>query len=107
MTDEEEIKDSNRMEQELNRLRRDSVEDLANTAQLLGSWMAEQKLTVAEQLTVTELLRSSILVGYMHKAQKNEMIEFMKDHPGAKVVVVDASKTSPPVQPDKFAVGKN
>ena len=99
MKKKEETNDRNDMEIELNQLLRERVGDLANTANLLGGWMAEQKLTIAEQLTVTELLRSSILVNYMQKAQINEMLAFVKDHPEAQVVVAAGSKMPAPGNP--------
>jgi dsDNA-binding SOS-regulon protein len=83
-------------EDALNRLRRDRVDDLAGTASLLGSWMSDQKYTIAEQLAILELLRSSILVNYIRREQMEGMAKFIAEHPEAKVVVVDAKKPPAP-----------
>ena len=105
MTKKEDIEDTNdvnKMEQQLNQLRRDRVEDLANTAQLLGSWMSDQNYTIAEQLTITELLRSSVLVVYIQMNQMEGMERFVKEHPNARIVVTDGKKPPAPSSPRKF-----
>jgi uncharacterized phage-like protein YoqJ len=102
MTEEEEIEDTeevDKMEQTLDHLRRDRVDDLASTASLLGSWMSEKKYTIAEQLSILELLRSSILVNYIRLQQMEGMAKFIAEHPEAKVVVVDAQKPPAPRPP--------
>jgi hypothetical protein len=101
--DPEDKNDVDKMEDAVNALRKDRVEDLANTASLLGSWMSDQKLTVAEQLATVELLRSSILANYIQMKQMVGMAQFIEDNPNAKIVVVDATKKAqPPIQPDTF-----
>ena len=105
MTKKEDIEDTNdvnKMEQQLNQLRRDRVEDLANTAQLLGSWMSDQNYTIAEQLTITELLRSSVLVVYIQLHQMEGMERFLEDHPNARIVVTDSEKPPASSSPRKF-----
>ena len=96
MTEKEDINDSDDMEQKLDELRRDRVEDLANTAQLLGSWMSDQDYTIAEQLTITELLRSSVLVVYIQMNQMEGMKRFLEEHPNARIVVTDSEKPPAP-----------
>ena len=106
MTEKEEIEDTedvDEMEQTLDHLRRDRVADLAGTASLLGSWMSDQKYTIAEQLSILELLRSSILVNYIRMQQIEGMEKFISEHPNAHVVVVDAQKQPAPRQPRTFA----
>lgn len=102
MTEKEEV---DKMEQTLDHLRRDRVDDLAGTASLLGSWMSDQKYTIAEQLSILELLRSSILVNYIRRGQMEGMAKFIAEHPEAKVVVVDAQKPPEPRPPRKFKHG--
>ena len=100
--DTEDVNDVDEMEHTLNQLRRDRVDDLAQTASLLGSWMSDQKYTVAEQLATIELLRSSILMNYIQIKQMEGMAKFIEEHPNAKVVVVNASKPPAPIQPRTF-----
>ncbi|MCK4528950.1 hypothetical protein KAW18_16415 [candidate division WOR-3 bacterium] len=101
--DTEDVNDDDKMEHTLNQLRRDRVDDLAGTASLLGSWMSDQKYTIAEQLATIELLRSSILVNYIRMQQMEGMEKFISEHPNAHVVVVDAQKQPAPRQPRTFA----
>ena len=100
--DTEDVNDVDEMEHTLNQLRRDRVDDLAQTASLLGSWMSDQKYTVAEQLATIELLRSSILMNYIQIKQMEGMAKFIEEHPDAKIVVVDTSKPPAPRQPRTF-----
>lgn len=100
MTEEEDTCDTEKMDQALNQLRRDRVEDLATTAGLISSWMSDQKYTIAEQLAVTELLRSSLLVNYIQMQQMEGMAKFMKEHPNAQIVVVDGRKKAAPDHPE-------
>lgn len=105
MKEKEDIEDENngdKMEKMINQLGRDRIDDLANTASILGSWMSDQKYTIAEQLSIIELLRSSILVNYIQMQQKAGMETFMKEHPEAKIIVVDAQKPPEPRQPRTF-----
>ena len=88
-----------KMEQTLNQLRKDRVDDLAGTASLLGSWMSDQKYTIAEQLSILELLRSSILVNYIRREQMQGMAKFIEEHPDAKIITVDASEKAMPTKP--------
>ena len=91
--DSEDVVDN--MKEELDRLCKDRVEDLVHTASILGSWLSDQKLTIAEQLATVELLRSSILVTYIQMQQMRGMAEFVKDHPHAQVVVVKPEDQRP------------
>jgi hypothetical protein len=88
-----------KMEDALNQLRRDRVDDLAGTASLLGSWMSDKKYTIAEQLSILELLRSSILVNYIRREQMQGMAKFIAEHPDAKIVTIDGSEKSMPTKP--------
>jgi len=105
MTEKEDIEDTedhDEMEQQLNRLNRDRVDDLAIVAHLLGSWMSERKYTIAEQISIAELLRSSILVNYIQIAQMDGMVKFVEEHPGARIVMAGASKTPSKGHPRTF-----
>jgi len=60
-------------EEKIASVMRDSVDDLAKTAGILATWMAEQKYTIAEQLAILELVRSTILAGFMTSMVRNEI----------------------------------
>lgn len=113
MPEKEDVDDTNNfddmdiddMEKEVNRLRKDRVEDLVNTAAILGSWMSDQKLTIAEQLATIELLRSSVLVNYIQMQQMRGMAEFVKDNPHTQVVMVKTEPKQPPGKPRVFNPG--
>ena len=92
MKEKEDKNDTDKMEEKLNQLRRDRVEDLAVAASLLGSWMHDRKYTIAEQLAITELVRSSVLVSYIQMQQMEGMEKFISEHPDAHIVVVDGQK---------------
>lgn len=51
--------------EKLESLMRGEIDDLAKTAGILASWMSEQEYTIAEQLTILELVRATVLVAYM------------------------------------------
>ena len=95
MTEEDTI-DTEKMENILDRFSRDRVGDLANTAHLLGSWMSEKNYTIAEQLSILELLRSSLIINYAQMQQMEGMAKFVEEHPNTKVVVVDGDKRPAP-----------
>ena len=102
MIEKEDRDDVDEMQQTLDQLHRDRIDDLAHTASLIGSWMSDQKYTIAEQLATVELLRSSILVNFIQTAQMSGMAEFMKDNPNAKIVVVDGRKDTKRDEPRTF-----
>jgi uncharacterized protein YgfB (UPF0149 family) len=51
--------------EKLDSLMREDIDDLAKTAGILASWMSDQEYTIAEQLTIIELIRATVLVSYM------------------------------------------
>jgi|GEM_PF-3322276 len=90
------------MEEKLEHLLRERITDLTKTASLLGSWMSDQRLTLAEQLTVVELLRASLLVNYMERVRTSSVEKFVSEHPNLRVVVVDGSKKPSSTPPRTF-----
>lgn len=56
----------------LESLMREDIDDLAKTAGILASWMADQEYTIAEQLAITELIRATVLVSYMTGAIRKQ-----------------------------------
>ena len=102
MIEKEDRDDVDEMAQTLDQLHRDRMDDLAHTASLIGSWMSDKKYTIAEQLSIVELMRSSILVNYIQTAQMFGMAEFISEHPDAKIVVVDGRKDTKRDEPRTF-----
>jgi len=95
------------MEDRIEHLRRERVGDLVKVASLLGSWMSDQEMTLAEQLTVVELLRASLLVNYMERVRTSNVKKFVSEHPNLKVVVVDGSEKPPSTSPRTFKPSEN
>jgi len=62
-------------EERLDDIRRDAAENLTKTASVLAGWLAEKKYTVAEQFIIIELLRASILAGYVTAVTHQHIIK--------------------------------
>ena len=66
-TEEEEFKEK------LESIMREDVDDLAKTAGILASWMSDQKYTIAEQLVILELIRTTVVTGFMTALTRKEI----------------------------------
>lgn len=95
------------MEEIIEHLRRERVGDLVKVASFIGSWMSDQELTLAEQLTAIELLRASLLVNYVERVQTSIVKKFMSEHPNLEVIVADVSGKPPSTSPRTFKPSEN
>jgi len=60
-------------EEKLESIMREDVDDLSKTAGILASWMSDQKYTIAEQLTILEIIRATVVASYMTGVVREEI----------------------------------